>query len=116
MALRRKSAPFSAHKDPFGGTQQQASHKEAEVCVAVVEGERERRRRERETFIDNQEVTGEVGIGVGGGSRRSGEEEAGGLGRRQPSPFTSGQLARASLLLTRTKLLDRMVSRRHRHA
>ena len=38
-------------------------------------------------------MIGEVGIGVGGGSRRSGEEEAGGLGRRQPSPFTSGQLA-----------------------
>jgi len=48
MALRRKSAPFSAHKDPFGGTQQQASHKEAEVFVAVVEGEREREGEERE--------------------------------------------------------------------
>jgi hypothetical protein len=27
-----------------------------------------------------------VGIGVGWGSRRSGEEEAGGLGRRQHNP------------------------------
>ena len=32
-----------------------------------------------------------------------------------PSPFTSGQLARA-LLLSRTKLLDRIVTRRHRRA
>ena len=32
-----------------------------------------------------------------------------------PSPFTSEQLARA-LLLVLTKLLDRIVTRRHRHA
>ena len=37
MALRRKNASFSAHKEPLSGTQQQASHKEAEVFVAVVE-------------------------------------------------------------------------------
>ena len=30
-----------------------------------------------------------VGIGVGGGSRRSGEEEAGGLGRRQHRPLVA---------------------------
>ena len=33
---------------------------------------------------------GVVGIGVGGGSRRSGEEEAGGLGRRQRHPLVCG--------------------------
>ena len=32
-----------------------------------------------------------VGIGVGGGSRRSGEEEAGGLVRRQHHPRQSNQ-------------------------
>jgi hypothetical protein len=37
MALRRKNASFSAHKEPLSGTQQQASHKEAEVFVAVVQ-------------------------------------------------------------------------------
>ena len=31
-----------------------------------------------------------VGIGVGGGSRRSGEEEAGGLGRRQHHALVCG--------------------------
>ncbi len=31
-----------------------------------------------------------VGIGVGGGSRRSGEEEAGGLGRRQHHALACG--------------------------
>ena len=33
-----------------------------------------------------------VGIGVGGGSRRSGEEEAGGLGRRQRHPLVAARL------------------------
>jgi hypothetical protein len=33
-----------------------------------------------------------VGIGVGGGSRRSGEEEAGGLGRRQHHPLVAARL------------------------
>ena len=32
------------------------------------------------------------GIGVGGGSRRSGEEEAGGLGRRQHHPLVAARL------------------------
>ena len=32
------------------------------------------------------------GIGVGGGSRRSGEEEAGGLGRRQRHPLVASRL------------------------
>ena len=35
---------------------------------------------------------GVVGIGVGGGSRRSGEEEAGGLGRRQHHPLVAARL------------------------
>ena len=35
---------------------------------------------------------GVVGIGVGGGSRRSGEEEAGGLGRRQHHPLAAARL------------------------
>ena len=35
---------------------------------------------------------GVVGIGVGGGSRRSGEEEAGGLGRRQRHPLVAARL------------------------
>ena len=34
---------------------------------------------------------GVVGIGVGGGSRRSGEEEAGGLGRRQHHPLVAAR-------------------------
>jgi hypothetical protein len=33
-----------------------------------------------------------VGIGVGGGSRRIGEEEAGGLGRRQHLPLVATRL------------------------
>ena len=33
-----------------------------------------------------------VGIGVGGGSRRSGEEEAGGLGRRQRHALVAARL------------------------
>jgi hypothetical protein len=33
-----------------------------------------------------------VGIGVGGGSMRSGEEEAGGLGRRQHHPLVAARL------------------------
>ena len=33
-----------------------------------------------------------VGIGIGGGSRRSGEEEAGGLGRRQHHPLVAASL------------------------
>ena len=33
-----------------------------------------------------------VGIGVGGGSGRSGEEEAGGLGRRQHHPLVAARL------------------------
>ncbi len=33
-----------------------------------------------------------VGIGVGGGSWRSGEEEAGGLGRRQHHPLVAARL------------------------
>ena len=33
-----------------------------------------------------------VGIGVGGGSRRSGEEEAGGLGRRQHHALVAARL------------------------
>ena len=33
-----------------------------------------------------------VGIGVGGGSRRSGEEEAGGLGRRQRHALVASRL------------------------
>ena len=33
-----------------------------------------------------------VGIGVGGGSRRSGEEETGGLGRRQQHPLVAARL------------------------
>ncbi len=33
-----------------------------------------------------------VGIGVGGGSRRSGEEEAGGLGRSQHHPLVAARL------------------------
>jgi hypothetical protein len=32
------------------------------------------------------------GIGVGGGSRRSGEEEARGLGRRQHHPLVAARL------------------------
>jgi hypothetical protein len=35
---------------------------------------------------------GVVGIGVGGESRRSGEEEAGGLGRRQHHPLFAARL------------------------
>ena len=33
-----------------------------------------------------------VGIGVGGGSRRSGEEEAGGVGRRPHHPLVAARL------------------------
>ena len=33
-----------------------------------------------------------VGIGVGGGSRRSGEEEAGGIGRRQHHALVATRL------------------------
>jgi hypothetical protein len=58
---------------PLSGTQQQASHKEAEVFVAVVE-----------RWL--------VGIGFGWGYRRSGEEEAGGLGRRQHHPLFAASL------------------------
>ena len=35
---------------------------------------------------------GIFGIGVGGGSRRSGEEEAGGLDRRQHHPLVAARL------------------------
>ena len=48
-----------------------------------------------------------VGIGVGGGSRRSGEEEAGGIGRRQHHPLVAARLVTGSLsrsLLTRPAL------------
>jgi hypothetical protein len=38
-----------------------------------------------------------VGIGVGGGSRRSGEEEAGGLGRRRHLALFAARLVTGSV-------------------
>ena len=38
-----------------------------------------------------------VGIGVGGGSRRSGEEEAGGISRRQHHALVAARLVTGSV-------------------
>ena len=43
-----------------------------------------------------------VGIGVGGGSRRSGEEEAGGLGRRQHHPLVAARLVTGGVCVCMT--------------
>jgi hypothetical protein len=74
MALRRKNVSFSAHNEPLCGTRQQASDKESEVFVAVVKRWRDGWDR------------------VGWGSRRSDEEKAGGICRRQHNTLIAARL------------------------
>ncbi len=47
-----------------------------------------------------------VGIGVGGRSRRSGEEDAGGLGRRQLHPLVAARLVTGGVCLCVWCLLE----------